>query len=172
MTSPAERTGRRPETMAASPGAEAAPDDAADSAPARAAGWEWYLTLALLAFGGLDCLAFAAVWMPHELMNAIHHRCGLGDLPRVPIVGYLARTTSLLYMLHGATILFLLTDVRRYWPLIRFLAFAAVVHGAILAAIDSIEGLPLWWRITEGSCISLTGLTVLFLQWRSERAAD
>lgn len=172
MTSSAERSGESPGVRASATNGEAAFDDAARSVRAQVLWWEWMLRIALLAFGGLDCLALVAVWMPHDVMNAIHHQCGLGDLPRVPIVGYLARTASLLYVLHGAMILFLVTDVRRYWPLIRFLAFAAIVHGVILAAIDSIEGLPLWWRLIEGSCVALTGLTVLFLQRKAERAAS
>ena len=58
--------------------------------------------------------ALGAVVMPFEWMNSIHRQVGLGELPHVPIVGYLTRSISGLYALHGALLLFLAGDVRRH----------------------------------------------------------
>lgn len=41
--------------------------------------------------------ALVAVVMPYEWMNVIHRQAGLGELPHVPIVGYLTRSISALY---------------------------------------------------------------------------
>lgn len=129
---------------------------------------ERWLVRALIVFAALDLLALGAVFFPLEWMNAIHQRCGLGELPREPIVSYLARTASLLYALHGAVILFIALDVRRYWPLVRFLAILAVAHGGLLAFIDLREALPGWWQAIEGFCIAATGGVVLWLLRRAE----
>jgi hypothetical protein len=64
-------------------------------------------------------------------------------------------------------IVFISFDVARYWHLIRFLAAAALLHGVVILGIDTAEGMPLWWRYTEGPCFTATGAVVLLLQWRA-----
>jgi hypothetical protein len=63
--------------------------------------------------------------------------------------------------LHGVIILFISFDPRRYLPLIRFMGWAAVLHGVGMFAIDYAEGMPLWWRVFEGPGFSATGAIVL-----------
>jgi hypothetical protein len=122
------------------------------------------LALVLRAFGTLDLLALVAVVSPRAWIAAAHAWCGLGPLPDGPIVGYLYRSASIMYALHGAVILFVAGDVVRYWRLIRLLAVLAVVHGAILVGIDAAEGMPGWWRWLEGPAFAATGAVVLWLQ--------
>jgi hypothetical protein len=129
------------------------------------------LALALRAFGTLDLLALVAVVSPRPWIVVAHAWCGLGPLPEGPIVGYLYRSASIMYALHGATILFVAGDVVRYWRLIRLLAVLAVVHGAILVGIDAAEGMPGWWRWLEGPGFAATGAVVLWLQRRPARKA-
>lgn len=125
------------------------------------------LALVLRAVGCLDLLALLAAAMPQHWMDQAHRWLGLGTLPAGPIVGYLARSASVLYALHGATIVFISFDVERYAPLIRFLALAALVHGAIILAIDLGEQLPPpLWRYGEGPAFAATGVLVLWLQSR------
>ncbi len=119
------------------------------------------LALVLRGLGGLDTLALIAVVMPRRWMEAGAAWAGLGALPADPIVGYLVRSTSALYALHGLTVVFVSFDVVRYRPLIRFLAVIAVGHGAVMLGIDLAEGMPLWWRCAEGPAFSATGLVVL-----------
>ena len=46
----------------------------------------------LLRLGGAVMLtALVSVVMPFDWMNVIHRQAGLGELPHVPIVGYLGR---------------------------------------------------------------------------------
>jgi hypothetical protein len=122
------------------------------------------LVLALRILGTLDLLALLAALSPRPWIVLAHEWCGLGSLPDGPTVGYLFRSSSLLYALHGAMIWFVAGDVTRYWPLIRFLAVLAVIHGAILVGIDFAEGLPDWWRWAEGPGFAATGAIVLWLQ--------
>jgi len=102
-----------------------------------------------------------AVVMPFDWMNAIHRQAELGDLPNVPIVGYLTRSISALYALHGALLVFLAGDVRRFLPVVRFLAVAGagavVPDGQMLASTSTVSDLTvfpfsslIWlWRSTQ-----------------------
>jgi hypothetical protein len=125
---------------------------------------ERILVIVLRSVGVIDLLAIGAVLMPQRLMALGHSWAGLGPFPDAAIVGYLARSASALYALHGALIVFISFDVRRYWNLIAFLAWAAIVHGIIIAGIDTAEGVPRWWTILETSCIIAIGLVILSLQ--------
>jgi hypothetical protein len=103
-------------------------------------------------------------------MAAAHAALGMGSFPDAPVALYLARTASALYALHGAMIILVSFDVDRYWNLIRFLALAAFVHGAVILAIDLQLALPDWWRYGEGPCFAATGAIVLALQRRANGA--
>ena len=130
------------------------------------------LTIVLRAIGCLDTCALIAVVMPRQWMNVAAVSLGLDALPPEPIVGYLARSASAMYALHGLTVLYVSFDVVRYWRLIRFLAIIAVFHGVVMLGIDVGEGLPRWWQCLEGPCFSATGVVVLWLQrgrWSPDR---
>ncbi len=104
----------------------------------------------LRAIGLLDLAALAAVFMPASWHDHLHAGAGLGPLPQVPVVFYLARSASALYALFGALLLFLSSNVIRYLPVIRFLSRIALIHAALLVAIDRVAGLPTWWAAAEG----------------------
>jgi hypothetical protein len=131
--------------------------------PACAADPYRSLQIFLRVLGCIDGLAFFAVVMPESWMAAVHRGLGMGELPAAPLVGYMTRSASLLYALHGAVIVFVSFDVPRYRPLIRFLAWAALVHGLLLVAIDLMERMPPWWTLLEGPVYFLMGATVLRL---------
>lgn len=119
-------------------------------------------------FGLVDLCALFAVVVPHAWLSDAARAAGLAGLPADPVAGYLARSASLMYALHGATVFFISFDVRRYWPLIRCLALLAPVHGAIILGLDLAEGMPIWWTSLEGPAFAATGLFVLALQRRAE----
>lgn len=123
----------------------------------------------LRGLGMLDMLALAGVFMPMLWTEQVNLQVGLGALPTGPLTGYLIRTTSALYALHGAMMFWISFDVARYRPLIAFLAWAALIHGALLAGIDLTEGMPVWWTAIEGPGFALTGVVVLLLLRRQTR---
>jgi hypothetical protein len=127
------------------------------------------LALVLRALGCVDLLALVAVAMPEPWLSAAHRVAGLGPLPTGPIVGYLARSASAMYVLHGAIVVFISFDVVRYERLIRFMALAALVHGATMFAIDWAQQLPTFWQVAEGPGFAATGAVVLWCQRRSDR---
>jgi hypothetical protein len=121
----------------------------------------------LLRLGGAVMLtALGAVVMPLEWMNSIHRQVGLGELPHAPIVGYLTRSISGLYALHGALLVFLAGDVRRYLPVVRFLAQAGAVFGALILGIDYAVKMPLPWTIAEGPFVVALSALVLWFSGR------
>jgi hypothetical protein len=121
----------------------------------------------LLRLGGAVMLtALGAVVMPFDWMNVIHQRMELGELPHVPIVGYLTRSISALYALHGALLVFLAGDVRRCLPVVRFLAVAGAVFGALLLGLDCAMGMPLPWTVAEGPYVVALSAVILWLTGR------
>lgn len=140
------------------------------SLPCPAAGHHVQRVARLLrVFGLVDLLALVAVFTPQPWLSEAARLAGLSGLPDDPVVGYLARTASLMYALHGATVLFVSFDVRRYWPLIRCLSWLAPVHGALILGLDVAEGMPVWWTCVEGPAYAVMGLVVLGLMWRADR---
>ncbi len=122
------------------------------------------ILLWLLRISGVIMLtALGAVVMPYDWMNVIHRQQGLGELPHVPIVGYLTRSISALYALQGALLVFVASDLRRYLPVVRVLAVAGVVFGAMMLIVDCSVGMPLPWTIGEGPWIILLGAVILWL---------
>ncbi|HTU21686.1 MAG TPA: hypothetical protein VMG10_26855 [Gemmataceae bacterium] len=127
------------------------------------------LVLVLRILGTGDLLAVLAVFLPLEWMSKVHSWLGMGALPEQPIINYLTRSASALYAVHGAMLLFVSTDVRRYAPLIKFLAVVALIHGVGLYLIDMSAGMPGFWVAVEGPTVAAAGTVVLMLQ-REERS--
>lgn len=124
------------------------------------------LVMVLRCIGCLDMSALVVVVMPREWMNLAAVAVGLDALPPDPIVGYLARSASAMYALHGITVVYVSFDVFRYWRLIRFLAIVALFHGVVMLGIDIAEGMPCWWQCLEGPAFAATGAVVLRCQRR------
>ncbi|HVA51848.1 MAG TPA: hypothetical protein VNH11_36235 [Pirellulales bacterium] len=124
---------------------------------------ERWLRRLLRALGVWDLLALGAVVMPQAWMAAVHAWLGMGTLPHAPVVDYLARSASLMYAQHALVFLFLSGDVRRYRPLIHFMAVVAMVSGGIMLAIDLVAAIPLFWTLIEGPGYIVLALAVLAL---------
>jgi hypothetical protein len=122
----------------------------------------WLLRL----FGVTTLAALGAVFMPYDWMNLIHQRLELGELPHIPIIGYLTRSVSALYALHGALLIFVSLDVRRYLPIVRFLGVGAVVMGVLLFGLDRAVGIPVFWTLGEGPPVVAIGVVILVLAGR------
>ena len=131
----------------------------ADTTGARAA---QIVMWSLRICGGVDLLATAAFFMPTSWMRLGHELCGMGPFPDGPVPVYLARATSLLWAMHGALLLYLSSDVRRYAEFVRFVARVTVVAGGLLLWLALTTGLPLWWAFLEGPVFAATGLWYLW----------
>jgi len=115
-------------------------------------------------------VAIVPACMPHHWMDVIHRRLDLGgELRETPLIGYLTRSLSALYAYHGALVLYMSFDVRRYGPLIRCMGAVSVFFGAGLIAIDCAVGLPLGWILCEGPLIATLGGVLFWLAGRIDR---
>jgi hypothetical protein len=125
----------------------------------------------LLRIGGVVTLsALGAVVMPYAWMDAIHRSLGLGDLPDAPIVGYLTRSLSGMYAMHGALLLLLSGDVRRYLPAIRLMSLLCIAFGAGTLVLDIYVGLPPIWTASEGPSVVVLGSVLAWLAWHVSAA--
>ncbi|MGA2253398.1 MAG: hypothetical protein ABSG53_01950 [Thermoguttaceae bacterium] len=104
--------------------------------------------------------------MPFAWMKEIHRFLGLGELADGPLIGYLTRSLSVLYAMHGAVQVFVSLDVRRFLPVVKFMAVLTFLFGLWMTALDVFVGMPLFWIVCEGPVIFLLGCVVLWLTGR------
>jgi len=120
---------------------------------------QWFLRLV----GAAALLAVFCAVMPLSWMDAVHQWLGMGELPRGPIVGYLARSTSAFYALMGGLLWLVSYDLRRYRPVASYLGVTAVLLGLLLFWADLVEGMPPWWTWTEGPINVALGVLIVAL---------
>ena len=122
---------------------------------------ERLLVLMLRASGVVLLTAVIPAVMPHGWMDDIHRRMDLGQLPDMPIVGYLTRSLSALYALHGAVVFFVSLDVRRYLPVIKCLFMLGFLFGLGMVILDTAVDMPTLWVCCEGpSIIALSSIAL------------
>ena len=118
----------------------------------------------LLRISGIILLtALVPVVMPFGWMQVIHRYLGMGELPTGPIMGYLTRSLSLFYAMHGALIIFVSLDIRRYRPIVKFLAVVSILFGIGMTVLDAAVGMPLYWIMFEGPLVIPLGVAILWL---------
>ena len=125
-----------------------------------------FLRLFLRIIGTAAFLALVAVVMPYSWMNTVHQRLGMGQLPSEPVVGYLARSTSAFYALLGGLFWITSFDLNRHRMVLCYLGVVIVIFGAALFVIDLLEGMPLYWSLTEGPINVGFGVVILILSYR------
>jgi hypothetical protein len=115
------------------------------------------LILLLRACGLIDLLALGIALIPSSWIISMHGHLGMGPFPEETLTLYLARSSCLMYAVHGVLLIFVSFDVARYLPLIRLLAGIAVIHGIVLIVIDQFTGMPWWWTLGEGGLLIAWG---------------
>jgi len=127
---------------------------------------ERYLKLFLRGLGTSSLTAAFFVCVPDAWMDDIHQRLGLGQLPDLPIISYLTRSTSAFYALLGGLLWVVSFDLRRHRVVLRYLGVAIVVFGLAVFVVDWLAGLPLWWRLWEGPIDCVFGSVICYLNSR------
>jgi hypothetical protein len=130
---------------------------------------ERFLQIFLRIMGSVTGLALPCAMMPYSWMNAIHQYLGMGTLPSEPIVGYLARSLSAFYAFLGGLLWVLSFDVRRHRLALCYVGAGSVALGLILLGVDFVEGMPRYWRFSEGPFGATLGALLLWLSWRVRR---
>ena len=140
-----------------------------DSALGRSAGRILCWLLRITGCGLM--IAALAVFLPAQTMADMHKWLGLGEFPDFPITLYLARSTSLLYAVHGLLMFYVSLDLKRYWPLVAVFGWLHVVLGLTMLGIDLTAGMPGYWTAGEGIPIALLGGVIVYL-WKIVGATD
>lgn len=126
-------------------------------------------TLAVLIrlIGIAELCALPFVFVPVAWMGMVHDRVlGLGPFPPQPIAEYLARHLSALYTVHGAMLVAVSLDIRRYRPLARLLGWCHLGLGAAVAWTDWSAGLHPLWAAGEGVAVGGWGVMILVFSTR------
>jgi hypothetical protein len=140
-----------------------------DQHPSRSLA-ERVLVIVLRISGILLLTALIPAVMPHAWMDDIHRRMDLGQLPDMPIIGYLTRSLSAMYALHGAIVFFVSLDVRRYLPVIKCLFVLGFLFGLGMVVLDVAVKMPMQWACCEGPFIILLSGVLLWLTSRVPQA--
>ena len=111
-------------------------------------------------------LALVAVFLPVSLMASAHQWLGLGPFPDAPITRYLARSTSLLYFIHGCVLAYVGWKFAQLHTLVPLLGFLHIVLGGTMLAVDWFAGMPVYWTAGEGIPVALMGVLMLWLYGR------
>ena len=128
---------------------------------------ERQLAILLRVIGTANALAIVAVFMPRAWILACHEMLGMGPFPGPPVAEYLARSTSLSYVLWGVLLWWLSFDVRRRRRAIVAVGVATVACGVVLLSVDIRAGMPWWWTVGEGPFVVALGVAFLLLQVRA-----
>jgi hypothetical protein len=131
-----------------------------------------FIKLFLRVIGSVSGLAVFAVVMPYCWMNAIHQWLGMGKLPDEPIVGYLARSTSAFYALLGGLLWTVSFHLHRNRLVLRYLGVAIIFFGIVLFVVDMVEGMPLFWKISEGPISVIFGVVILWFSHRIKQTSS
>ncbi|MBL7140692.1 MAG: hypothetical protein ISS74_07265 [Planctomycetes bacterium] len=129
------------------------------------------LRLVLRVTGAALLLAAPFVFVPRTWHAAIHERLGFGPYPDGPVIDYLVRSVSAMYVLSGLFCWLVTTDLRRYGPTIIFLGAASVAFGILMTAVDALLGLPWWWLAGEGPPAVVLGVILILLERAANRPA-
>lgn len=125
--------------------------------------YEKVLVLLLRLDGIIMLVALFPSMMPLAWMKDIHRFLGMGELPDGPIIGYLTRSLAVMYAMHGAVLFFVSLDVRRFLPVVKFVAVLTILLGLWLITLDIMVGMPVFWIAAEGPSLFLLYCVVFWL---------
>lgn len=131
------------------------------------------LLVFLLRFGGcVMLLAWPAVLLPTDWMEATHRWLGMGAFPHATLTQYLTRSVAAIYGVHGGLLLLLSTNVRRFSAVIAYVSIMNLIFGAVVLAVDLSAGMPWYWTLSEGPPVAGIGLLQLILLRGIPRGQD
>jgi hypothetical protein len=111
--------------------------------------------------GSVEMLAFGAVFLPRDWMEAIHTAMGLPEMPKGPVFDSVMRQVSFSYGLHGLALWFIAADVGRYRPLVILTAIGYLLAGPVFIVIDLGNSMPWYWMAGNGGACLLIGVLLL-----------
>ena len=119
----------------------------------------WYLR----AYALVLLLALPATVVPTSWLATAHEWLGLGPWPDLPLLEYLARSASGVYASFGGIALLASFDVRRFRPIILFIAWLSVPGALYLFVLGWAIHMPKWWVAVEGPMVILSAVPLFVL---------
>ena len=133
---------------------------------------QWILKWILLLSGLFLMTAFAATLLPVSWMEATHEWLGLDQFPNRPITVYLARSTALLYGVHGLLMFYTATTIDNHWRFVRVFGWLHIIMGTAMLLIDITSSMPWYWIAAEGPPVAILGVVILALQKKAALSWD
>jgi hypothetical protein len=84
-------------------------------------------------------------------------------MPEGVLVPYLARSLSAFYVVHAGVMLICAFNVRRYAPMIMYLAWAGIAFALMVTFLDIHAGFPWYWTVAEGPFLVIISVAMLVL---------
>lgn len=132
--------------------------------------WEIWLRRLMFLSGGFLLLATFAIFLPVSAMAKAHAFLGLGEFPDAPITIYLARSTSVLYALHGAVTVFVAWRWDPLKVMVPFLGFLHILLGLTMLGIDLTTPMPAYWTAVEGGPVAALGALIVWMSRKMSTA--
>ena len=121
------------------------------------------LSWLLMLSGAFLMLAFLAAMLPVATMSSVNDLLGLEELPIQPITIYLARSTSLLYGVHGVLMFYTGWNLERHMQFASLFGWLHILIGVSMLTIDLLAPMPWYWTMLEGAPVALLGVLILYL---------
>jgi len=138
-------------------------------ARAPASLWHRWLVLLLRLASAVMAFSLTGVLMPRSAMDAIHNWLGLGELPKAPVVEYLARTLALMYAMQSGLAWVISTDVWRFLPILNYVICFGFICTFGIPVICRLAGMPWSWVFGDGLSMLLLNVLLLFLKIKMEK---
>jgi len=113
-----------------------------------------------------------SVLVPEQWIDAGLVWCGVGHMPDAVLFRYLLRGAGLMLLAFGLLIWVIATDAVRFQPLVITVIVIFLIGAPAAYLIDSLVGLPWWWRLLDFTiCLIGGGVPLLFWIWPSKGVA-
>lgn len=111
--------------------------------------------------------ALFAALMPDSWADACADFMGVEPLSHTPLAGYLARLSSMMYVVHGATLIIVARNMPQSLFMVRPLGCVTSLLGCFMLAIDLAEGMPIVWTWIEFTALTANGVIMMVLTPRA-----
>lgn len=111
----------------------------------------------------LSGLAFC---LPLTWINSFLGQVGMDPVPVALLMNYVLRGAGLMQVALGALIWVVATDVVRYRPIVVTIIAVHLAAAPTFFLMDSMIGMPFWWRVMDLMCGVLSGgIPLIFCLW-------
>lgn len=116
-------------------------------------------------------IALPAIFVPRLAAEKLSWIMGFGQPPMIPLMLYMMAGGAAVFVGQAVLLWALSTDVVRYQPLVRLMAWCYAVIGPLFLWIDKQAGLPWWWILMDGVGSFAAGAVLLWACYARSRSS-